>query len=177
MKRFRLPRFRFGLRAMLAMVLAVALLLWGATVFYDRYNSTPLAEAIAWFNSPPTYDTKVNIESVNEALQSYHLRWHPPLTETEVIDAINKQVPLADAPPQVNAAFRKIARTHRIPKGAYFDDLVEMQNGQYAFRIHLNVTPDGHPEFALKIRDRENPITVSVGSAGVTNNASDDYSI
>jgi hypothetical protein len=144
-------RFQFGMRTMLLLVLASALLLWFGRVAYQRYNSIALRDAISAFN------VRVQNNSVG--------KHEPPLTESEVIAAINEQLPTLDATAHVRSIYRRIAATGRLPLDAELDEIPGYQprNGpsRDVWWINLNVMTGPTSGYGLRIRETNDPKVAS----------------
>ena len=98
------PRFR--LRTLLGSVAGVAMLLAAAGPLYYRFTSFPLSQAVNTFNTRDAYS---------------ELEHGAPLTEDEVVAAIEAQLYRLDTNPEIKRTFQRIARTRRLPEGATFD--------------------------------------------------------
>src|SRR5687767_5474663 len=110
-------RLRFNLRLLFLAIALIALLTWGAVTLREWYVSIPLADAVASFNANAAHDPVGRLE--------------PPLTEDEIVAAVNAQLPtLADADSQVKAIYRRIARTGRLPRSALLDPIPGFSDGK-----------------------------------------------
>jgi hypothetical protein len=94
---------RFQLRTPFILVAVVALLTVAGIDIYERYHSIPLSETI---------------DKVNASIQNHSNEViEKPLTEEEVIRAIESQLPtLDDASEQVKSILRKIVSSRKMPE-------------------------------------------------------------
>lgn len=133
---------------MLLVVLVVALMLWAGPEIYQRVTSIPLIDAIANFNA------RAQSSSVG--------KYEPPLTENEVIAAIQAQLPTLEASPRVKSIYQKIANTRRLPRGGTFNDIPAYQprSGpqQIVWWINLEVMTGKNTGYGLRIRNTDDPV-------------------
>jgi hypothetical protein len=149
-------RLRFSVRALLVLMFAVAVSLWAARAAYERRDSISLADAVGAFNA--------------SAQSSDIGKYEPPLTEKETIGAISRQLPLPGATAEMNAIFSKIARTGRIPKGAFIDDIPTYQDGntrpKVVWWIDLTVMTRDHSGYRMRIRKTDDPVAARIFPGG-----------
>jgi hypothetical protein len=93
------PRFRFGIRTLLVLMVAFSLLFT-----YLRYL---YAEEFVWLS-----------ERVNSFNKRTSVASSSPLTEREILTALEGN--LASAPPDLKAVLEKVIRAKRIPKHSSF---------------------------------------------------------
>ena len=98
--------YRFSLRGLLAAIAIGALLVWGSVTFWQWCHSVPIAQVIDAFSS-------------RMAGQPYHVI-QPPLTEQQVVDSIEAQLPALKASPQVKGILSRIVRSGRLPHKSGF---------------------------------------------------------
>jgi hypothetical protein len=135
-------RFRFSLRTLFVAVTVVALILYGGSALLNWYFSFPLADEVSRYNAS-TADTASGDKQ--------------PLTEDEVIAAIESQLPTLEAPERDKRIYRDIIRTRRLPRGGSLQGFVVHQADPY-WAINLEVLMDEKSGFGLRIR--ETPITL-----------------
>jgi hypothetical protein len=143
-------RLQFGLRFLFFSVAAVALLVWGARRFYDWYTSVPLADAVATFNAEAQADPVGQLE--------------PPLTEHEVVAAIQSQLPTLDASRKVKSIYREIIRTRRVPHRGSLEAMPGFGSGptqKMVWWINLDVMTSERTGYGLRIRGADDPVAVS----------------
>jgi hypothetical protein len=141
-------RMRFSMRALLLVVLVLAITLWAGLEIVERYNSFPLSDAIDNFNT----SAQGNIVG----------KYEPPLTESEVITSIKSQLPTLESSEQVKSIYRRIVNTRRLPKGADFHAIPAFQprNGpqQIVWWINLEVSTGKNTGYGLRIRETDDPV-------------------
>jgi len=143
-------RLQFGLRFLFFSIAAVALLIWGSRRLYDWYTSIPLADAVASFNS------KAQADSVG--------RLEPPLTEDEVVTAIESQLPTLDASRQVKSIYREIVRTRRVPRRGSLEAMPGFGSGpsqKVVWWINLDLMTNKNTGYGLRIRATDDPVAAS----------------
>jgi len=147
-------RWQFGLRFLFLAIAVVALLIWGTRKFRDWYYSIPLADAVASFNARAKEDSVGRLE--------------PPLTEDEVIAAIQSQLPTLDASKQVKTIYREIARTRRIPRRGTLEAMPGFGSGpaqKCVWWINLDVMTSKNAGYGLRIRATNDPVAASLPAA------------
>lgn len=140
--------FRFRLRTLVLAVAFVAILMVAGRNFYDWYTSTPLAESVFAFNARAKLDP---------------IEMHePPITEDEIVLAIESQLPTLDASDYVKAVSSRIARTRRLPRGASLDSIpgyMPSPGHRYTvWWINLNIITGPKSGYAMRIRETDNPV-------------------
>jgi len=174
--RIKNMRFRFNARTPLVLPLAFAMVLCSACQVDVWNGSTPLAVAVAAFNARPQEgDADTSVSAIVAAfLESYGSRDESPLTESEVISAIYSQIPILHETEEVNAIFRRIAETRRLPKGAYFDDMPAFHDGtaKVIWQIHLNVLTRDRGIYSMGIRGKKVPVAIRAERIDVAVNPS-----
>jgi hypothetical protein len=141
---------RFGLRALLFVVFVTAVGLFGGRAIYQWWTAVatvPLSQAVDLFNIQANQNEVGVLE--------------PPLTEDEVVAAIQVQLPTLNAWPHVTPIFEQIATTRQLPADArlYFFAAWEPKNSprKIVWWINLDVVTRKGSGFALRIRENNSP--------------------
>jgi hypothetical protein len=100
--------YQFNLRTLLIFITIVAALLATTVKIYDWYQFIPLSTKLAIVNAD--FNTQYKLFNDPNPLQE------PPITEDEVVRAIESKVPNLKILPRMKARFLKIAETRRIPR-------------------------------------------------------------
>lgn len=150
--------FRFRLRTLLVAVAVVAIALLVAFRLYDHFTSVPLADAVAAFNAKSAADSVGKHE--------------PPLTEDEIVAAIEAQLPNLDATDEVKSVYARIARKRRLPKDASLSS-VSAYSSSYGdglgqrvtvWWIDLDIMIDASSGYTLRIRRTDQPVSSGQGA-------------
>jgi hypothetical protein len=148
--------FRFGLRTLFVLVTMVGVLIWGARGFLDWYYSTPLADAIARFNTLAAKDMVGKLES--------------PLTETEAISSIKSQLGTPDMDQEVKEVFSRIVRTQRLPQGCGLSWITDWSpDGGRIFTVwwvDLDVITRNGTRYRMRLRATNKPIFAQATGRG-----------
>lgn len=142
--RRRINFVRYRLRTLIAAVTVVAIVLVAADPIYDWFTSIPLSQAVDRFNA--------QAESTTPG-------YGAPLTEDEIVEAIENQLPTLNASTPVRSALSRIARTRRFPNNAALDDFpIAVPSGTgtasiQRWAINLDVMTGPKSGFALRIRE------------------------
>jgi len=133
--------FQFSLRGLFLAIAIGALIVWGGQRFLDWYQSVPLADEVASFNAR---------EAGNQ------FRRMVPLTEEQVVVAIESQLPIIDASQPVNAIYSRIVRTRRLPRGASLSTTgrpVTPNSREFVPWVDLDVMTGKRTGYTLKVRE------------------------
>ena len=118
---------------------------------YEWYTSIPLDETVAAFNS-----------MANKHPVGKH---EPPITEDEIVDAIESQLPNLDASDQIQAIYKRIARTRRLPRGTQLSTVssfVPSQGENYTvWWVNLVVMTGPQSGYGMRIRETNSPIAAA----------------
>jgi hypothetical protein len=91
-----------------------------------------------------------------------------------VISAINKQMPLADASPAMNATFARIAKSQRAPEGSQLNSIEYYtdEKGQHVvWWIRFIVRSGEIGGYALAIRDNYDPAILKIHPSNSLSNS------
>lgn len=144
----RRPRVRFGIRTLILIIAVAAVLIVAGRSLYHRYTTIPLSQSVAAFN----------------ATASEHPvgRHEPPLTEEEIVKAIEAQLPTLDASDKVKSIYSRIAKSRRLPLDADLDPIpgYSPSSGERytVWWINLNVMTGPNSGYGLRIRETDNPV-------------------
>jgi len=135
---------------LLATTLIVCCLVAGPKL-YDWYTSVPLSEAVADFNS---------VASRHEVGKH-----EPPITEKEIVTAIESQLTNLAASAHVKDLYERFVRTHRLPRGARLDSISGSGSSSGEDRtvwwINLDVMTGPKSGYAMRIRETMNPVAAN----------------
>jgi hypothetical protein len=154
---------RFSLRSILIAITLVAVSLVVGARVYDWYVAVPtmpLADAIEAFNSK----------------YAEHLvgKYEPPLTEGEVVAAINGQMSSLPAGSKVKTIYANIARSKQIPVNATLVAIPGFQpsNGTTytVWWINLDVQTAKYSGYGLRIRENNHPAAKPEGQPKLDRN-------
>jgi hypothetical protein len=143
--------FRFRLRTLILAVAFVPIVIVAGPYLYDWYTSSPLADSVSAFNLRAS---------------AHPVGMHqPPITEDEIVSAIESQLRTLDASDQVKTIYSRIARTRRLPRGASLASLASIPGyiptpGEQhtVWWINLEVMTGPKSGYGLKIRGTDNPV-------------------
>ena len=142
-KTYRSRYSQFGLRTLFALLTTIAILIVVSIKIYDWYTSVPISVALSNFNS-------ANASGLLEANQSI-------LTESELVTAIDTQIPELDASEQVKSIYNRIAKSRRIPRGANLDlfPVIDSNTDKKPrlWCINLEIRMGPQSGYALRIRE------------------------
>jgi hypothetical protein len=140
--------FRFRLITLIVVIAALAVLFVAGMRAYEWYTSTPLSASVDAFN----------VLARTDAVGKHE----PPLTEDEIVTAIETQLPTLKASHQVKAIFARIARTRRLPRGALLNSIPGYEpvaGKRYTvWWINLDVMTGPTSGYGLRIRETDNPV-------------------
>jgi hypothetical protein len=138
---------QFGLRTLIVATTVIALFIVFSGRIYDWYTSIPMSQAVKAFNM---------------RMEKSRPEYGGPLSEDEVVKAIESQLPSLDASAPVRAIFTQIARTRRLPNNAAFDVTITEEGvattrppNTRLWTFYLYVMTDSKSVCELRIRETE----------------------
>ena len=131
-------RFQFGIRSLLCCILFAAVLLATFSWFLQIRNTMPLSDGVKQFNDTTEYYDIDHQEA--------------PLTCDDVIQFLsNAEEVLSEAPPAIEAIYRQILKSHRLPNNSSFE--IVGSGGDTWIALGVRNSETGYMIFIRKIYD------------------------